>query len=316
MKTTRRTAIKAMAMTCTTLTLPLAAQSSVGKLKRLIKLGVIADPHIGFVKGAPERLSDFLEAMKREKPDALLQLGDFAFSNKQNKPHIDAFNAAHDVALHTIGNHDIRDKGLKREDCIKMWGIPAPYYTRDVHGMRLIVLDGNDPGSPTSKGGYPSYIGRKQQAWLRQQLETAKKPVLIASHQPLAGWAQVDNAKEIRKLLAEYRDRIMLCINGHSHCDQFLTINGLSYLHINSASYKWLGGKIRLVEYKDALFASLTFDPKKGEIKVKGVQSKWKNRSPADVGYFKKNNGQYAKYRHVTVPSISNRIIAPPMTRK
>lgn len=316
MNTTRRTAMKAMALACTSLTLPLSAQASVRKLKQAIKLGVIADPHIGFVKGAPERLADFLKAMKNEEPDALLQLGDFAFSNEQNKPHIDAFNAAHEVTLHTIGNHDIRDKGLRREDCISMWGIPAPYYTHDVQGMRLIVLDGNDPGSPTYKGGYPSYIGKKQQAWLKRQLEAADKPVLIVSHQPLAGWAEIDNASEIRTLLAEYRDRILLCINGHSHCDQFLTIEGLSYLHINSASYKWLGGKVRLVEYKDALFATLAFDPKKGEIRVNGVQSEWKNRSPEDVNYFGRNEGEFARYREVTVPRISNRIIATPNTQR
>lgn len=316
MDITRRTAMKAMTLGCTTLSLPLAARASVRKLKRSIKLGLIADPHIGFVKGAPDRLADFLKAMKKEKPDALLQLGDFAYSNKENKPHIDAFNAAHEVTLHTIGNHDIRDKGLKREDCIRMWGISAPYYTHDVDGVRLIVLDGNDPGSPTHKGGYPSYIGKKQQAWLKQQLNTTDKPVLIVSHQPLAGWAEVDNAREIRMLLAGYRDRIMLCINGHSHCDQFLTIDGLSYLHINSASYKWLGGKVRLVEYQDALFATLTLDPKKGEIKVKGVQSKWKSRSPEDVKYFEKDKGKFAKYREVTVPMISNRTIATPNKRK
>ncbi len=309
MRITRRAAIKTMALTCTSLALPITARASVGNLAGKVTLGVIADTHIGFVDDAPQRLKDFLKAMEEQEPDALLQLGDFAFSNDKLQPQIDAFNDAHEVALHTIGNHDIRDHGLTREDCIKYWGIPAPYYTHDVQGMRIIVLDGNEPGSPKHKGGYPSYIGKKQQAWLTEQLEAAGKPVLIASHQPLAGWLEVDNAEEVRELLAPHRDKIMLCINGHAHCDQFLTIDGIAYLHINSASYKWLGGKVRLAEYKDSLFATMTFDPDKGEITVKGVESEWEAGTPDDVNYFEQHNGAYAKYRDVTVPKISNRTI-------
>ena len=303
----RRAVIKTLAFTSASLAIPASAKNNISKLSKHVKFGVIADSHIGFVKNAETRLDSFLAEMKKEKPNALIQLGDFAHPNEKCKPSVDAFNKAHKHAFHTIGNHDIKDHGFTRADCKKFWGIPDPYYTKDVDGLRIIVLDGNEKGSPTHKGGYPSYIGKDQQKWLERKLKNSTKPVLIVSHQPLAGRIAVDNAKEMQALLSKYSDKIILCINGHSHVDQLLTIDDISYLHINSASYYWLGGRVRLAEYKDPLFATISIDPHKKEITIKGVASTWKKGTPEDVDYFKGNN---AKLKGIVVPKISNRTIS------
>ena len=94
----------------------------------------------------------------------------------------------------------------------------------------------------------------------------------------------------------------MLCLNGHSHLDQHLLIEGVNYLHINSASYYWVGAdykhesysEVRVKEhpwiamtcpYEESLFAFLTLDPASKTVTVKGRKSKWVGKSPRQFGY-------------------------------
>jgi 3',5'-cyclic-AMP phosphodiesterase len=304
--TTRRQSLKLAALSAASFTLPSRLNGATKPLDQALKLGVITDIHIGYVPKASDRLATFLEAMKSEKPDALLQLGDFAFPRKENQADAERFNAAHENVFHVIGNHDIRDHGLTRKDCLKFWKMPAPYYTKVVSGLRIIVLDGNEPGSPThaSHGGYPSYIGKAQQEWLEKQLQESMEPVLILSHQPIAGILELDNAKEIRDLLATYHEKILLCLNGHSHVDQHIEDRKVNYLHINSASYYWLGGKVRKAEYKDPLFATITIDPDASTITITGRKTTWSNGTPEDVNYF---SGKRTDWRQFVKPEISAR---------
>lgn len=303
---TRRKILKQLSLGTTALAIPFKLSAAVSKPAKAVKLGVITDLHLGFVEGASVRLTAFLDAMKTEKLDALLQLGDFLHSKPEYQPDADRFNAAHEHTLHVIGNHDIRDAGLKRADCLKAWKMPAPYYTQVISGIRFIILDGNEPGSPThhKHGGYPSYIGKKQQVWLEQVLKDSKEPVVILCHQPFVGTIELDNAKEMRDLVAKYSDKIIICLNGHSHVDQHIRDRGIHYLHVNSASYYWLGGKVKMARYKDPLFCTLTIDPESSIISVRGKQSTWLNGSPEDVNYF---TGKHAHMKDIVQPKISSR---------
>ena len=282
----RRTFFRQSAASGLALVLPCPGLASDANMKSKIKLGMIADLHGGFVKDAESRLDTFLTAMKKEKCDGLVQLGDFAYPNAKHQRYADKFNRAHDVVCHVIGNHEF-DYGLKREDCYKAWGIESSYYSRDIAGLRVVVLDGNETGSPGHKGGYPCYIGKDQTIWLKNQLEKSDRPVLVLSHQPLAGCWTVDNAEEIQELLSRYREKVVLCINGHSHIDHLLDVDGIRYLHLNSASYFWVGGKHRTAFYREPLFSVVTVDFENHTLSVSGKASEWKNLSPNDMAYFR-----------------------------
>ncbi|MFK7768168.1 MAG: endonuclease/exonuclease/phosphatase family protein [Mariniblastus sp.] len=300
---TRRSALKTIGATCGAFSLPVPGRLFANQdSNKPIRLGVIADLHGGLAVDAETRLDAFLTTMKGIETDALIQMGDFAFPNKKHQSFADKFNAAHDNTIHVIGNHEF-DFGLTREDCFKAWGIKSAYYCRDVQGIRLIVLDGNETGSPTQKG-YPSFIGKQQIAWLESELVAADRPLLILSHQPLAGEYAVQNADKIQELLTRHREKILLCINGHTHVDSLLQVDGVNYLHINSASYNWVGGETRMAYYEDPLFTTITINSEKLLVRVEAKISTWKGTSPTDIGYFDRSD---APPETIVVPAIRGR---------
>lgn len=296
----RRDFLKATTATSITLTLPGISAAAVRRLGGPVRLGVIADLHHDVMHDGSERLGVFLDAMAANPPDAIIQLGDFAYPQPKNRGIIDRFNAAHENSLHVIGNHDT-DAGSTTKQCIEMWGMPDRHYVENINGVRLLVLDGNDAGSPSHQGGYPRYIGPEQSQWLKTQLKTVDGPIIVACHQPLAGPWAIDNAEEIQELLSTAADKVILVINGHSHIDHVLRVGNVTHLHVNSASYQWVGGDHRhqsyskeiheahpwisyTCPYQDALFATLVIDPGTHQVRVEGTTSGWVGRSPAELG--------------------------------
>ena len=84
-------------------------------------------------------------------------------------------------------------------------------------------------------------------------------------------------------------------------------IKEISYLHINSASYKWVGGSYRnksysaeihkkfpwieyTCPYRDSLFSTLRIDPINSRIDVVGRSSNWVGKSPSLLGIPSKPN--------------------------
>ena len=278
--------------------LPRQVMAVLSNIKKPIKLGMIADLHQDVMHDGPARLKAFLDAMKEEKPDALVQLGDFAYPSKKNEVVAKAFEKAHPRALHVLGNHEI-DGGHSFDQVAKLWGMKGRYYTENVNGLDLVVLDCNEKPK-NHKRGYPKHVGEQQLEWLEKQLKTLKGPILVISHQPLAGPGSIDNAAEVQALLNAAADKVLLAVNGHTHIDHVAQEGKLSYLHVNSASYKWVGGshrnksyppevhsKFRWVEYtcpyRDSLFATLTLDPANGRIELKGRESQWVGKSPSQL---------------------------------
>ncbi|MBM3426584.1 MAG: hypothetical protein FJX97_06285 [Bacteroidetes bacterium] len=297
----RRSFIKTSLLTSCSFLLPPAILDLWAGEEQSLRLGLITDLHKDIIHDADLRLQTFLETLKGVSPHAKIQLGDFAIPKKENQSFIDLFNQGSIPSLHVMGNHDL-DEGYTKEQVIQSFGMSAAYYAQVIQGIRILVLDGNDPGSPKSTAGYASYIGKVQQDWLDQELTTSKEPVLILSHQPIAGIYTIDNATEIQALLSAHASKIILAINGHAHVDQFLKVGGVSYLHLNSASYYWVGEKhshlsmdaathavypslSRTCPYAEVLFGILTLDRKKGTLTLTGRKSSWIGPSPLELGY-------------------------------
>ena len=295
----RRDFCRTTAAVATSIILPSEVMACLGRVEKPIKIGMITDLHQDVMHDGPARLQVFLDAMKKEKPDALIQLGDFAYPTKKNEVVSKAFEKAHPKTLHVLGNHEI-DDGHSFDEVAKLWGMKGRYYTEHVNGLDLVVLDGNEKPE-NHQGGYPAHIGEQQLEWLAKQLKTLQGPILVISHQPLAGPSSIDNAGEVQALLNSAADKVLLAVNGHTHIDHVAREGKVSYLHVNSASYKWVGGsyrnksypaevhsKFQWVEYtcpyRDSLFTTLTIDPASGRIDVKGRESEWVGKSPSQLG--------------------------------
>jgi Icc protein len=299
-KSSRREFVLALGVTAASISLAAEARARVRLLDKRVRIGLIADLHQDIMHDGEARLDDFLSEMDRVKPDAIMQLGDFAYPSKANKSVIDKFNQAHTTSLHVIGNHDT-DSGHTKQQCLDVWGMSERFYHQDIGGLRFLVLDGNDKGSPTHQGGYVKFVGKQQVTWLKEQLRTFNGPIVVVCHQPLAGSSAIDNAKEIQQLLSSHADKVVLCLNGHTHIDDLIQVEKISYLHVNSASYKWVGGTYKhesyspevhknhrsissTCPYQDALFTTLTFDPDNAAISIQGKESTWVGKSPEDLG--------------------------------
>ena len=317
----RRDFLGAAGVVTTSILLPDQVLGSLNKLNKPVKIGVITDLHQDIMHDGPSRLKAFVDSMKVEKPDALMQLGDFAYPSKQNNIVTKAFEEAHSRTFHVLGNHEI-DAGHSFDEVAKLWGMKGRYYTERLNGLDLVVLDGNEKPE-NHKKGYPSYIGDKQLEWLSDKLKSLKGPILIVSHQPLAGPSSIDNAKEGQGLISLYSDKVLMALNGHTHIDYLTKVEAVNYLHVNSASYKWVGGSFRnksypenihskfpwieyTCPYRDSLFMTLTIDPKGNRILVKGSDSEWVGKSPSQLGIASKPNLTDGKE---ICPKIRNRQI-------
>jgi len=282
------------------LALPEGVTARVRRLDGAVRIGLISDLHHDLMHDGEARMNAFLERMASFEAHGLIQLGDFAYPNAGNRSVIAPFSEASAASLHVIGNHDM-DAGHTRQQCLDVWGMSGPYYARDVHGLRILVLDANDPDSPGHQGGYPAYVGPTQVEWLASQLDEHEGPFLVASHQPLAGAWTVDNGKELQALLSHHADKVALCVNGHTHLDRILRVGKVNYLHVNSASYQWVGASYEhesysteihdahpwighTCPYRDPVFSALTFEPASGTITIEGCESAWVGPSPAELG--------------------------------
>lgn len=319
----RRGFLKKAGATTLTLALGPEALAQLSLLSKTIRIGCISDLHQDIMHDGPDRMDAFLKAMATIKPDAIMQLGDFAYPDPKNAAVITPFNQGHKHALHVIGNHDT-DKGHTKQQCQDIWGIPAPYYTHDIGPLRVIVLDCNE--RTENQTGYPAHINNGQLAWLKRQLTAHSGPLVLASHQPLAGPAAIDNAQEVHAILQEHADKILLCINGHTHLDAVVYAGTIPCFHVNSAAYYWVGGDYRhesyakdihetypwisyTCPYRDSLFATITLDPKAGTIQVQGQDSIWVGPSPKTLGVIE---GENKRHGQSIVPRIQSRQITKP----
>ena len=135
------------------------------------------------------------------------------------------------------------DNFLRPEACLRALGIPwraawgnhdaAGTATADVLGarrryyavargpLRVIVLDGNDPGDPA------------QLRFLRRQLRDANEPArIVAVHQPVYTSGLHAPSQAEQRLWAPLlrRGRVALVLQGHNHMYERLSVDGVTYV--------------------------------------------------------------------------------------
>ena len=291
----------------------------------IIRFGLCTDVHKDIIHDADLRMQTFIDRMKTEKVDFIMQLGDFCRPYDYNQGFLDIFNQFEGPRYHVLGNHDM-DGGFTREQTLKFWAVKNKYYSFDKSGYHFIVLDGNDKKNNAAPG-YSRYIGPEQIAWLKNDLQNTILPTFIFSHQGIGPAGGVENAREIQTILQQANDKpnsghVVACFNGHDHLDACTKHNGIYYIQINSLSYYWMGGNFRYARYtkeiekkfpwlsytapyKDPLYAIVTLRPD-GAIEIEGIDSQWVPPAPSEMAIPDK-----AEYDHIraSTPKISSRIL-------
>lgn len=249
----------------------------------VLRLGVISDLHQDVVDDAMERLQGFLSASRGAEVDAVIQLGDFAQPKQANEPILKLWREL-DLPHHSVlGNHDM-DGGKTRDDAVKAFGMPGRYYAVELKGVKLIVLDGNEPSAGVS--GYARSLGGEQLDWLRAELGKDRKPVLVCVHQPPL---ELENClvdgDELLQILEEANRaagrRVIALLCGHLHRDFLIEKRGIPCLQINSAAYFWADAPYI---YEGPLWAIIDIDLRAGTVEVKGTATRWEGSSPEDDG--------------------------------
>ncbi len=262
-------------------------------------IGLIADLHHGLEPTAEKRLDAFMNEVDKNKPDSILQLGDFNFGEKSSQPCMKLWEQFKGKRHHVLGNHDMDKFGKKH--MLDFWGMPGRYYSFDQGPIHFVILDRNhlrkenkfvayEKANFYVDGRFRGFADDAQLEWLEADLKKTKKPTVVFAHQGLG----MDDQKHpsnaaIEKVLADAnRDRtkpkVIACFCGHHHIDRYNFKDQIHYVWINSASYYWVGGKYgRMAGYKDPLFCFLSFDSN-GSIQLEGRRSEWVAPSPKERG--------------------------------
>lgn len=274
------------------------------KNSKRLRVGLIADLHNDIMHDGKDRLGAFLKQATKNNSDFIIQMGDFCVPKEQNQDLINLWNTFKNPSYHILGNHDT-DGGFTQKDTMQFWGMNSRYYSFDSHGYHFVVLDGNDE-NPKPWSGYNRYVGKEQQNWLRRDLEKTNLSTFIFSHQTLENEdGGVANFAEIRQILEDANEKagstkVVASLCGHHHTDYMTEINGIYYIQINSASYRWVGDRFKHVRYskdidekypwikytipyKDPLFAFVEIDPG-GTLQIEPRNTEFVGPGPNEMG--------------------------------
>lgn len=275
-----------------------------------VRFGLCTDVHLPTMHDSEYRITTFISTMVREKPDFILEMGDFATPDPKFAPLFAIWNSFPGDRYHVIGNHEM-DGGYTREKTMAFLKLDKSYYSFNKNGFHFIVLDGNDKKNPEAKG-YKQFIGEVQLDWFVKDLAATDFPVVIFSHQGLVHYEGADevygieNWKQVQEILARHNSthpgkKVVACFNGHTHYDDAVQINGTWFITITSMSYHWLGEKYAHATFGDALDKNFKWikytapfrEPlfttveisSKGTLRIKGKQTEWVGATPWELGY-------------------------------
>ncbi len=217
----------------------------------VLKIGFVTDWEHGdqirigskFNSSAKKYLLDVVEYFNSEnRPDGVIGGGDYVKSShmtkdqflKQLKEINNIFKKVKAKKLYCIGNQDL--KHLSKEEILKALNINHSYTSKDIKGLRLIIMDNNYKVAP-DKEYDGARLGKKELDWLKKELAT-ETPVLIFSHySPIpipteSGWKKdFHNADKLMELL-EKHNNIIAVISGNSPKNSIRKEGGIPYISV------------------------------------------------------------------------------------
>jgi len=288
-----------------------------------ITFTVFSDLHYDHIHDGYSRLQNFIDGVKNENLDFVIQLGDFAYPIDENSFLHEKIRETGVPFYSVLGNHDT--DSYSRDTVMRFLGMKSSYYSFSIGNVRFIVLDScfinTENGCiPYLKRNYDKlndkypYIPNDEIEWLKNELNSDRQYFVIFSHHSLENDFQkrgIFNRLEIQEIINEINEtdkRVLLCMNGHDHGEHVEKIGKTYYYSLNSMSYIWVGPQYEhfdyskethakypylkdLVLYEDGLYALVTIF-EDGNFEIKGMEGAYDNVSPQSLGIGDRWNGR------------------------
>lgn len=303
---------------------------------KVIKFAVFTDLHYDDIYDGDSRIQWFIENIKGENLDFIINLGDFCAPTKKNIGILQRIKELKIPMYSVIGNHDT--DYCDKNEIIQFLNMKSNYYSFTKENIKFIILDscyykeGNKVVNfykgnfKKSKGSYP-IVPNRELYWLRKELNSSEKYYVIFSHHSLENDFSrrgIFNRIDIRDILEEvkqYHKEVLFCMNGHDHGIDMKQIKDIYYIGMNSMSYIWLGSDYEdycynedihkkypyikdLALYKEPLYAIVDID-KDGSFSIKGTESTYLGRSPEERGFPNMFNNRCTSSKNITI-SVNN----------
>ena len=216
--------------------------------KPVTTFGLVTDLHYAdkppggsrHYRATPRKLADASEKFRSEKPDFVVELGDFidaaeSVSTELNwLKHINReFSTSCPDRHYVLGNHCVYT--LRKQEFLETVGQKKSYYSFDSGDCHFVVLDAcfRSDGMPYGRKNFQwtdPNVPAAELDWLREDLQATSKKTVVFAHQrfDVSNHYGVRNAADVRTVLEE-SDRVLAVFQGHSHQNDYREIGGIHY---------------------------------------------------------------------------------------
>lgn len=252
-------------------------------------------------------------------PDIVMQGGDLSDGRDDETPKIlgiakDMLGELDSPVYHVVGNHEARD--IKKEQWLELFGYKRTFYTFDVKGYRIIVLDGNfAPTNRASKNTnsledigpevedfYPGIVTTEQISWVKEVLRTSQeKKVLVFIHQPIVDRTIVKertkllmNGELLREMFSE--NGVLAVFSGHIEETCYIEEGGVKYYTIQGFHK---GNKAIEGTKDEPVFAEISLENEDLEVRMYQSEDRGETYNPSiiDAGSVTCNNDSIEKLK-------------------
>lgn len=286
-----------------------------------MKFAVFTDLHYDAIHDGDRRIREFINSVKRENVDFVIELGDLCYPTDDNKHIIIQLKELGVPCFFNVGNHN--SDAYQIDVVVKFFNMENGYYSFVFGNVKFIVLDANyiktsNGSEPYCRRNYDKtmddypYVPRQEIEWLKNEIEDEQFYYVIFSHQSLSNDLMkrgISNREEVRTILEQRNSngkKVLFCMNGHDHGDDMKVINGIYYYTLNSISYIWHGIKETfnysneihkkypylkdLILYEEPLHVIVTIDEDMN-VQIDGMEGHYQNVTPKDIGMGNRWNG-------------------------
>ncbi len=225
-----------------------------------LTVGLITDIHYAnkkergtrFYRDGLVKVNDAVKHFNKVNPGFVVQLGDMIDSAETlekeivNLKTIEAVYAKVNCPRrYVLGNHCV--SRLTKQEFYEHTGMSSGYDSFDVSGVHFITLDAchrSKDGVDYGRENFnwtDSFVPPKQVAWLKNDLNKTKFPVIIFTHQRIDNAGdknhRVSNASQIRGVL-EDSGKVAAVLQGHSHANHHVNVGGIDYVTLRASVEK------------------------------------------------------------------------------